>query len=127
MFLARWPSDKAMRHASDRIRAMTDRRRLLLPTEAVVRDLNLFLRGWAGYFRYGNSAIRFQKTRRYALYRLALFEGARHKRGLAWGKAQVWYAPDQYGLVSLDGIIAAPRPNRPWRRDKPNAGGERRR
>jgi RNA-directed DNA polymerase len=127
VFLARWPSDKAMQHARDRIGELTARRRLLRPTDVVVRELNLFLRGWAGYFRYGNSAIRFKKIRRYALYRLAQFEGARHQRGLAWGKAKVWYAPDQYGLIRLDGTIAAPRPNRPWRRDKPNAGGERRR
>lgn len=61
------------------------------------------------------------------MFRLALFEGKRHKRGLAWGKSTVMFAPGQYGLVSLLGIVVAPRANRPWRRDKPNAGGERRR
>jgi group II intron reverse transcriptase/maturase len=127
VFLARWPSDKAIQHARDRIGEITDRRRLLLPTEAVVGDLNRFLRGWAGYFRYGHSSVRFRKIRNYALYRLALFEGKRHKRGLAWGKSKVWYAPGQYGLISLNGIVAAPRANRPWRRDRPNTGGERRR
>ena len=55
-FLARWPSDKAMQHARDRIRELTGRSRLLLPVEAIVEDVNRFLRGWAGYFRYGNSA-----------------------------------------------------------------------
>jgi Group II intron, maturase-specific domain len=29
--------------------------RLRVPVEIIVRDLNRFLRGWAGYFRYGNS------------------------------------------------------------------------
>ena len=32
---------------------LTDRRRLLLRSETIVRDVNAFLRGWAGYFRYG--------------------------------------------------------------------------
>src|SRR5665648_451665 len=32
-FLARWPSRQAMQHARDRIRELTDRRRLLLPVE----------------------------------------------------------------------------------------------
>ena len=32
-FLARWPADKAMRHARNRIREITDRSRLLLPVE----------------------------------------------------------------------------------------------
>ena len=50
-----------MQHARDRIREITDRRRLLVPVEEVVQDLNRFLRGWAGYFRYGNSARQFNK------------------------------------------------------------------
>src|ERR1700733_9090807 len=55
-FLARWPSRKAAQHARDRIRDVTGRKWLWMETEDIVRDLNLFLRGWAGYFRYGNSA-----------------------------------------------------------------------
>ena len=31
------------------------------PVEEIVRELNRFLRGWAGYFRYGNSAQFFDK------------------------------------------------------------------
>src|SRR5215218_4428363 len=58
-FLARWPSPRAMRHARDRIREITDRRWLLRPVEDTVQELNQFLRGWAGYFRYGNSAHHF--------------------------------------------------------------------
>ena len=60
-FLARWPSRKAMQAARDRIRALTSRKRLLLPVEEVVQEANTFLRGWAGYFRYGNSARPFDK------------------------------------------------------------------
>ena len=58
-FLARWPADKAMQHARNQIRELTDRRRMLLRVEHIVEDVNRFLRGWAGYFRYGNSALRF--------------------------------------------------------------------
>jgi RNA-directed DNA polymerase len=46
VFLARWPSDRAMQHARDRIRDLTDGRRLLLRTEAITEEVNLFLRGW---------------------------------------------------------------------------------
>jgi hypothetical protein len=52
-FLARWPSRKAMQHARDRLRELTRRDRLLLPVEQITREINTFLRGWAGYFRYG--------------------------------------------------------------------------
>ena len=50
-----------MQHARERIHELTDRRRLRLPVEEVVQDVNRFLRGWAGYFRYGNSAVAFDK------------------------------------------------------------------
>jgi group II intron reverse transcriptase/maturase len=56
-FLARWPSRKAMRRARERIREITDRKRLRLPVEEIVGDLNRFLRGWSGYFRYGDEPI----------------------------------------------------------------------
>jgi hypothetical protein len=72
-FLARWPTRKAAQHARDRIRFMTMRARLAAPVEQVVQEINLFLRGCAGYFRYGNSARAFDKIRGYALMRVALF------------------------------------------------------
>jgi RNA-directed DNA polymerase len=125
-YLARWPSRKAMQHARDRIRFMTMRARLAAPVEEVVGDINLFLRGWAGYFRYGNSAHTFDEIRSYALMRLALFLGKRHQRGRAWGFAQLYRSPNQLGLISLNGIVVAPRPNRAWR-VKPNTAGEERR
>lgn len=126
-FLARWPSDKAMQRARDRIRDLTVRSRLLLSVETVVQDLNRFLRGWAAYFRYGHSTVRFDKIRQHALQRLALFIGKRHKRGRRFGLNVVAYrSSDQCGLISLHGIVVAPRAGKPWR-EKPNAGGERRR
>ena len=60
---------------------MTMRARLAAPVEEVVGDINLFLRGWAGYFRYGNSAHSFDEIRSYALMRLVLFVGKRHQLG----------------------------------------------
>jgi RNA-directed DNA polymerase len=100
-----------MQHARERIRFMTTRARLAPPVEQVVQDVNLFLLGWAGYFRYGNSAQAFDKTRNYAVMRLA----KRHQRPSAWGFVQVYRSRDKFGLVSLNGIVAAPRPNRAWR------------
>ncbi len=126
-FLGRWPADKAMQRVRDRIRELTVRSRLLLSVDTVVQDINRFLRGWAAYFRYGHSVHRFNLIRSYALERLAIFIGKRHKRGRRFGLNVVAYAsPDQCGLISLNGIVVAPRANKPWR-EKPNAGGERRR
>jgi hypothetical protein len=63
VFLARWPSRKAAQHARDRIRDLTARSRLAVPVEQVVREVNTFIRGWVGYFRYGNSTRVFDKIR----------------------------------------------------------------
>lgn len=126
-FLARWPSDRAMRRARERITQLTIRSRLLLPVEQIVQEVNRFLRGWGGYFRYGHSAKRFDDISQHAIDRLALFIGKKHKRGRGFGLSVVGYlSPDRCGLVSLSGTVIAPRANKPWR-EKPNAGGERRR
>ena len=126
-FLAGWPSRQAMQHARDRVRELTARERLLLPVEDVVQDVNSFLRGWVGYFRYGNSARPFDKIDRYAITRLSLFVAKRHRAPTRYGWRLVAYeSPNRMGLINLNGRVIAPRPNRPWR-EKPNAGGERRR
>ncbi|MER5392546.1 group II intron maturase-specific domain-containing protein [Saccharopolyspora sp. NPDC002686] len=125
-FLGRWPADKAMQHTRDQIRELTDRRRTLLRGETVVGDINRFLRGWAGYFRYGNSAVRFNKIRNYAVMRLAGFIAKKHRRFRAFGRRVIFTSANQLGLIRLDGTVIAPRPFRAWR-VVPNAGGERRR
>jgi group II intron reverse transcriptase/maturase len=116
-FLARWPSRKATQHARDRVREITDRKRLLVPVEDIVKELNSFLRGWAGYFRYGNSARILGQIRNYALRRVALLLSKRGKRRRAWdwGVRQVLRSPDHLGLIRLDGAVISPRPFRDWR------------
>jgi group II intron reverse transcriptase/maturase len=127
VFLARWPTTRAMQHARDRIRDLTDRRRVLLSVKWIVQDVNRFLRGWAAYFRYGNSARHFDKIMGYARMRMAIFLGKKHRRSRAFGwQVLAFQSPDYLGLINLDGTVAAPRPFRAWR-GRPNAGGERRR
>jgi len=105
-FLARWPSARAIQAARARIREITDRRRLLLPVEDVVADLNRFLTGWGGYFRRGNSTVQFHKVDLYAADRLARWLGKRHqaRRPLAYGR---WLLRQQrfLGLRPLVGRV----------------------
>jgi group II intron reverse transcriptase/maturase len=115
-FLVRWPSRQAMGHARQRIREITARSRLRVPVEIIVRDLNRFLRGWAGYFRYGNSAQFFDKITPHALRRLAGFIARRHKRRKSYGWWVVAYQTHRMGLIDLNGTIVAPRPTRSRRR-----------
>jgi RNA-directed DNA polymerase len=39
------------------------RARLAAPVVQIVQEVNAFLRGWAGFFRYGNSVHAFDKIR----------------------------------------------------------------
>ncbi len=115
-FLARWPSRQAMQHARDRIGEITDRRWLLRPVDDTVREANAFLRGWSGYFRYGNSARHFDAISNYAAGRLAMHVAKRHKRTRGYGwSVLAFQSPDRLGLIDLNGIVVAPRPHRAWR------------
>jgi len=115
-FLVRWPSRQAMGHARRRIREITHRSRLKVPLEVIVHDLNQFLRGWAGYFRYGNSARFFTKIMLHAYRHLAGFIAKRHKQRKRYGYWVLAHTPNRFGLINLNGTIIAPRPNRSWRR-----------
>ena len=116
-FLVRWPSRQAMQHARQRVREITARERLLLPVEEIVGDLNRFLGGWAGYFRYGNSAQSFDKITLHAINRLSIFVANRHQRDRRFG----WWvvarqSPDHLGLIDLNGIVVPPRAHQPRHR-----------
>jgi RNA-directed DNA polymerase len=79
--------------------------------EQVTQEINTFLRGWAGYFRYGNSARRFDAITSYAFNRPALFVGKRRQRGGDYGRWLI-QQHDRVRLIGLDGTVIAPRPNR---------------
>ncbi|MCA1696605.1 MAG: hypothetical protein LC749_18835 [Actinobacteria bacterium] len=110
-----------MHRARERVREITARKRLLVPVEQTVRELNQFLRGWAGYFRYGNSSIAFHQLMVHTRDRLSLMVAKRHKRGRRYGR---WLLATglsrRVGLIDLHGTIVVPRAGKPWR-EKPNA------
>ncbi len=104
-----------MQRARDRIRELTERKRLSQPVEEIVHELNRFLRGWGGYFRYGNSAQHFDQISTYALKRLASFVAKRHGHAPGYGMSVVAYrSTNRIGLISLNGTVVAPRPFKPW-------------
>jgi RNA-directed DNA polymerase len=92
---------------------------MTLGVEHVTQEINTFLRGWAGYFHFGNSARQFDQITRHAFNRLAIFVAKRHQKAAAWGRWRL-RSPAHAGLITLTGTIHAPRPNRPWR-PLPNA------
>jgi RNA-directed DNA polymerase len=120
-FMHRAPSPQAMGRARERVREITARRRFRQPEELVVEELNWFLRGWGGYFRYGNSSRDFHRIMIHTQERLALMMAKRHKRGRSYAR---WLlaksVPQRAGLIDLHGTVIAPRPNKLWR-GAPNA------
>jgi group II intron reverse transcriptase/maturase len=77
-YLQQWPCPRAMASIRGKIRERTDRRYACLPLENVVAELNPVLRGWGGYFRYGNSAAKFSLIDVYVNERLALLASTKH-------------------------------------------------
>jgi RNA-directed DNA polymerase len=101
-----WPSKKAMGRACSRIRELTGRNRCHTPTHLVVADVNYFLRGWQGYFRFGNSSRWFAKLDRYVIERMALLISKRHgRRGRGHGMKHVIMSGNRLGLVKLSGTV----------------------
>jgi len=71
-YLQQWPSARAMASLRTKVREMTDRRYVGLSLDVVVQRLNPVLRGWAGYFRHGNSARKFSAIDSYVAERMAI-------------------------------------------------------
>jgi Group II intron, maturase-specific domain/Reverse transcriptase (RNA-dependent DNA polymerase) len=114
VFLVRWPAKKAMQHVRRRVRELTARSRLLLPVDWVTEEVNRFLRGWAAYFRFGNSADQFDKINGYARMRLGWFITRRHRRSRGFG----WFVPTM-GATRLACSISP----EPWPPPDPSGTG----
>jgi RNA-directed DNA polymerase len=110
-YLHRWPSQRAMKRARQRVKDLTGRNRVGMELEDVIDDLNLFLRGWGGYFRTGNAATRFVTMDRYVAWRLKRLLIKKRGRNLRAGQTNQWTATwfhDQ-GLHQLMGTIRYPK------------------
>ena len=64
------PSKKSLARARDRIRDFTGPRWSFVPVPDVVQRLNLYLRGWASYFRLGYPRMAFRHLNRFVRERL---------------------------------------------------------
>jgi RNA-directed DNA polymerase len=110
-YLHRWPSQRSMKRARQRIKAMTGRSQVGRELDAVIERLNLFLRGWGNYFRTGNAAQKFQDLDRHVAWRLHRLLVKKRGRNLRAGQAARWTEPwfhDQ-GLHKLLGTIRYPK------------------
>jgi RNA-directed DNA polymerase len=110
-YLHRWPSQRSMKRARARVKAMTGRSQVGQQLEAVIARLNLFLRGWGNYFRNGNATNKFVEMDRYVAWRLHRLLVKQRGRNLRAGQADKWtrtWFHDQ-GLHKLMGTIRYPK------------------
>jgi RNA-directed DNA polymerase len=98
-YLCKWPSDRVMASIKTKVREMTDRRYGGMSLDAVVDRLNPVLRGWAGYFRHGNSLRKFSTIDQYVNERMAIL--ASNKHGLP---GRNWTTRFTYGWLTNLGI-----------------------
>jgi len=110
-YLHRWPSQRSMKRARARIKALTARSQVGQQLPDVIGRLNLFLRGWGNYFRTGNAALKFVSLDRYVAWRLRRLLIKKRGRNLRAGQADRWtrtWFHDQ-GLHKLMGTIRYPK------------------
>jgi len=98
------PSRRSIQRATARVAQLTARRRTPIPLPDVVKTLNQYVRGWAGYFHYRNSSKGLGRVKWHVEERLRTHLRKRHKmKSRAAGYAQFptarLYA--RYGLFKL--------------------------
>lgn len=78
MYLAAWPSDKAVKRLKERISALLGPGNME-PWPQVVCTLNATLRGWAGYFAHGSYRTAYRAIDHYVVDRVRYFLRRRQK------------------------------------------------
>jgi RNA-directed DNA polymerase len=105
-YLQRWPSARAMSSVRAKIRAGTHRRFAGVDLSVVVEHLNPVLRGWANYFRTGNSARKFCQIDSYVHERLAILASTTYAlSGRNWATRfdGTWFR--RLGVYTLTGTV----------------------
>jgi RNA-directed DNA polymerase len=110
-FLQRWPSARAMKRVKQRVKELTPRSRCHVDLRDVIAQINPVLRGWAGYFRTGNAAAKFNQLDSYVWQRLTSLRVKRAGSKLRAGQLERWttdYFVKGLGLHRLRGTVRYP-------------------
>ena len=72
------PSKKAVKHIRSEIKQLTTERYSATPTEVVIQRVNEVVRGWMGYFYYGNCTTAMSYLRQYLVRRIRIYLHRKH-------------------------------------------------
>lgn len=78
-FLNRWPSSESMKKLNGKIREVVHWQKPVRNVKELIVKLNPVLRGWANYFRTGNSRRKFDQVNKYLWMKTVLFENKRRR------------------------------------------------
>jgi hypothetical protein len=98
------PSKRAVQRIKARIKELTARRRTPVPMPHLIEDVNQVLRGWSGYFHYGNCTKAFGRIRWFTEERLRTQLRRRHHvrtRTRGYQRFSHAYLYDALGLFKL--------------------------
>ena len=96
------PSREAMTGIKAEIKVLTCRKNLKLPPEVVIRKLNEQVRGWVGYFYYGNCSRDLTKLKNFLDERVRIYLRRKHaKKSRGYKDYPYSYLYDNLGLYKI--------------------------
>jgi group II intron reverse transcriptase/maturase len=96
------PSRNAQRRIKAEVKNLTCRRTLALATEVVIQKLNEAVRGWVGYFHYGNCTKDFSALRWFLEERVRIYLRRKHQKKSRGYKAYPYnYLYETLGLFKI--------------------------
>ena len=105
-YLHKWPSPRALASIRAKVKERTRRSRASWSLDEVVKDLNPVLRGWANYFRHGNSTLKFMCVDRYVHLRLARLTSRKYGlHGRNWSRRFHYRWLMDLGIYRLAGHV----------------------
>jgi len=101
-YLHAQPSQKSRRSLREKLGDILNHWTLWRPISGVVKEVNQVLRGWAGYFHFGNSVSVMNRMNRYSQNRLRRWLWRKHRCGHSlWEHYTTEHLHTHYGLYEL--------------------------